>query len=67
MHQRQAGSYARRFYFGKRLDELMAGIDAAPGVRSVGLIPQEFDDLQGGEIEIVENATRMSKHEQWRE
>lgn len=50
MHQRQAGSYARRFVFGKNQ---IAHVDldrycAEPGI---GLVPPEFDDLEGAEIE----------------
>lgn len=53
MHQRQAGSYARRFHYGKQnlvrpfVHDLTA-IGLEPGI---GLIPPEFDDLDGGEIE----------------
>ncbi len=55
MHQRQAGSYARRFYFGKKLDDVVAISELVPCVKSVGLIPPEFDDLDGGEHEQVEH------------
>jgi hypothetical protein len=55
MHQRQAGTYGRRFYFGKKLDDVLEGIELVPRERSVGLIPSEFDDLQGGEIDMKED------------
>ena len=52
MHQRQAGSYARRFYFGKQVPiRDLREFDVGPGI---GLIPPEFDDLRGGELEESE-------------
>jgi len=60
MHQRQAGSYARRFDYGshthrgKPINESLA---TQPGI---GLIPPEFDDLDGGQLEVKED---LGNHE----
>lgn len=64
MHQRQASSYGRKFIYGKLHPVI---IDDLPERGSVGLIPPEFDDIPGGEIEIVENATLMSESKHPRE
>lgn len=54
MHQRQAGQYARRFDYGShthRLKPILESLATQPGI---GLIPPEFDDLVGGELDTVE-------------
>lgn len=53
MHQRQAGSYARRFHYGKpkftgQVIHDLTSLGQEPGI---GLVPPEFDDLDGAEIE----------------
>lgn len=54
MHQRQAGSYTRRFHHGTRTLRALPieQLDCPPG--SIGLIPPEFDDLKGGEMQETE-------------
>lgn len=54
MHQRQAGTYGRRFYFGKsnlHLPQVPDELKNAPGI---GLVPPEFDDMEGSEVETVQ-------------
>lgn len=54
MHQRQASSYGRRFHYGTKTviapDLLSLGL--GPGI---GLIPPEFDDIDGGEQELKDD------------
>lgn len=59
MHQRQAGSYARRFSYGKQTltPSDLQSLGLGPGI---GLIPPEFDDIDGGEIEVKED---LGNHE----
>jgi hypothetical protein len=59
MHQRQAGSYARRFSYGKQTltPPDLQSLGLGPGI---GLIPPEFDDIDGGEIEVKED---LGNHE----
>ena len=52
MHQRQASSYGRKFIYGKHQPPRdLTPIWDAPGI---GLVPPEFDDLRGGEVEARE-------------
>ena len=53
MHQRQAGSFARRFHYGRpkftgQVIHDLTTIGLEPGI---GLVPPEFDDIVGAEIE----------------
>lgn len=60
MHQREAGSYARRFSYGShshRITPILESLATQPGI---GLIPPEFDDLEGGKMEVVEE---LGNHE----
>ncbi len=61
MHQRQAGSYARRFQYGTHTLKALPidQLDAGPG--SIGLIPKEFDDLKGAEQDTVEELARIER------
>ena len=47
----QASHYGRKFLYGKR-GALAQPIEIMPERGSIGLIPPEFDDLQGGELEL---------------
>lgn len=54
MHQREAGTYARPFFYGKKrlhLTQVLENLRTEPGI---GMVPPEFDDLDGGEHEAVE-------------
>ena len=51
MHQRQASSYGRRFLYGKNNQRL--AVDLTRPEPGIGLVPAEFDDLQGAEDELV--------------
>lgn len=56
MHQRQASTYGRKFFYGKNrtLPSTIAleQLKTEPGL---GLVPPEFDDLDGGELDAVED------------
>jgi hypothetical protein len=60
MHQRQASSYGRRFNYGAKQasQPIVESLWIEPGI---GLIPAEFDDLQGSEAEIVEDLARVKR------
>ena len=64
MHQRERASYGRAFLFGKNHQPtrriIPAPLEAIGSEPGIGLIPPEFDDLQGGETEITK--TLRSEH-----
>lgn len=55
MHQRQASSYGRKFHYGSKRIPIVHDLTSLGQEPGIGLVPPEFDDIEGGEQETLDD------------